>query len=431
MSFVPLTRLNYDYSITLFVVLQSEKKYSSKAAPEYRKYLAKLMSEEAGSGAGSLDLPEEKTAPGGDATSRGIDEIISSLSNSNLVAVGEAAGGGSGSNSGAGSKRTSPVPPPSTSTSTSAIAALNAGDSDNEADTTATASAAAASPKPVPVESVFRPPPAVVQPKGTLSIEGTSAASTTTSATAAVDPLKLLGKKPVASKKSGIGARKIVTSTPADVRIESFESVEKRAAVAQQEQEDRALAIKTQQQLNEAAKANMSSGRVAAMMLEADGIGGGGGGANGGVSKPSIYRNTSGSSTPGGSGGALSGSSIYRSAPAPAAASRGSSGGMYGNLGAGSNGSSSRGGGAESTAARDKYSNQKGISSDQFFGRDQADAEAMRGRLQGQYSNSTAISSDMMYGTGDRTSDDHDDDGSATLERLKDSVAGFFDSFGK
>jgi ADP-ribosylation factor GTPase-activating protein 2/3 len=388
------------------------------------------MSEEAGSGAGSLplDLPEEKPAAEGDATSRGIDEIISSLSNSNLVAAGEAAGSGSGSNSGAGSKRTSPVPPPSTSTSTSAIAALNAGDSDNEVDTTATASAAAASPKPVPVESVFRPPPAVVQPKGTLSIEGTSAASTTA---AAVDPLKLLGKKPVASKKSGIGARKIVTSTPADVRIESFESVEKRAAVAQQEQEDRALAIKTQQQLNEAAKANMSSGRVAAMMLEADGMGGAGGGANGGVGKPSIYRNTSGSSTPG-SGGGLSGSSIYRSAPPPAAASRGSSGGMYGNVGAGSNGNgSSRGGGTESTAARDKYSNQKGISSDQFFGRDESDADAMRGRLQGQYSNSTAISSDMMYGTGGRTSDAHDDDGSATLERLKDSVAGFFDSFGK
>ena len=60
--------------------------------------------------------------------------------------------------------------------------------------------------------------------------------------------------------------------------------------------------------------------------------------------------------------------------------------------------------------------------------RDQEDAETMRTRL-GQYSGSTGISSDMMYGRGRAESDD--DGSSATLEKLKDSVAGFFDSFNK
>ena len=82
---------------------------------------------------------------------------------------------------------------------------------------------------------------------------------------------------------------------------------------------------------------------------------------------------------------------------------------------------------AESYAAREKYGNQKGISSDQFFGRDEADAAEARSRLQA-LRGSQAISSDMVYGRG---GGGDEDDGSATLEKLKDSVAGFFDSFGK
>ena len=68
----------------------------------------------------------------------------------------------------------------------------------------------------------------------------------------------------------------------------------------------------------------------------------------------------------------------------------------------------------------------------------QEDPEVVRGRL-GKFSGSSAISSDMIsgksnaYGAYDpsRGSYGDSDDGSATLEKLKDSVAGFFDSFGK
>ncbi len=119
-----------------------------------------------------------------------------------------------------------------------------------------------------------------------------------------------------------------------------------------------------------------------------------------GSAKQSIYRSTPATST---SGKTTTASNGYR---APASSTN------------------------KSTTARDKYSSQKGISSDQYFGRDQEDPAVLASRL-GQYSNSSAISSDMMYGRGGRSGsyDDNEEDGSATLEKLKDSVAGFFDSF--
>jgi len=266
-------------------------------------------------------------------------------------------------------------------------------------------------------ETIFRVSPTPIVPKGTLNIsavapatpeaepevsaEETAAAAANHAGADALKLHKLGAKKPAASKKGGMGARKIVTNTPSDVRIESFESVEKRAAVAQQEVEDRKLAQQLQQQEAATAAQNSSSGRVAAMMAEAETS-----------TKQSIYRTypstttgTTGKTTTSGS----SASNGYRSSTT-------------------TSGSSSKG--PESTAARDKYSSQKGISSDQYFGRDQEDPAVIKSRL-GQYSNSSAISSDMMYGRANDPSGSYDDgdDGSATLEKLKDSVAGFFDSF--
>jgi len=125
--------------------------------------------------------------------------------------------------------------------------------------------------------------------------------------------------------------------------------------------------------------------------------------------------------------------SIYRTTPATSTSGKTTttaSNGYRAPVSSTSNKSTFNKAAPESTTARDKYSSQKGISSDQYFGRDQEDPAVLASRL-GQYSNSSAISSDMMYGRGGRSGsyDDNEEDGSATLEKLKDSVAGFFDSF--
>ena len=74
-----------------------------------------------------------------------------------------------------------------------------------------------------------------------------------------------------------------------------------------------------------------------------------------------------------------------------------------------------------------KYSNKKGISSDQVFGRDEIDEEFARGRIQ-HYSGSNAISSDMINGKQDSNYDEEDDESTieVSLEKLKDSVKDFF-----
>jgi len=79
-----------------------------------------------------------------------------------------------------------------------------------------------------------------------------------------------------------------------------------------------------------------------------------------------------------------------------------------------------------------------GISSDQFFGRDQEDPNEIRSKLD-QFSNSKAISSDMMYSeasktpkdkaSNDPTSSSVSDKNNSTFDKLKSSVAGFFDGF--
>jgi len=86
------------------------------------------------------------------------------------------------------------------------------------------------------------------------------------------------------------------------------------------------------------------------------------------------------------------------------------------------------------------YIHHEGISSDQFFGRDQEDPDELRSKLD-QFSNSKAISSDMMYSSettakttknraGDSSiSSSSSDKNNSTFDKLKSSVAGFFDGF--
>lgn len=173
-------------------------------------------------------------------------------------------------------------------------------------------------------------------------------------------PMKVIGKaglkKGVALKKS-IGSR-ILSSTPDD-RFESFESVEKRAARAVQEAEDHKVAANLQSQEN-------SNGSKGSSRLEA------------------IYQEEA--------------ASIYRTA-VPAAAATAS---PYGSskLNTYSTSSASTSGsfktdGPESYQARNKYASNKGISSDQFFGRDEEDMEVMKTRL-AKMGSATAIGSDML-----------------------------------
>lgn len=167
-------------------------------------------------------------------------------------------------------------------------------------------------------------------------------------------------KKPASSKKK-IGAVRLA-STPAEVRIESFESVEKRVAKAAQEAEDFKVALSIQNEDSGAGSYGSTvPSKVASVYQDVEAaryalVGSGGGSFGSTQSK--------------------SGSSSIYSKPASASGSSGTP--------------------ATDTYARDKYGKAKGISSDQYFGRDDEAADEMRGKL-GKYSGSNAISSDMLY----------------------------------
>ena len=103
---------------------------------------------------------------------------------------------------------------------------------------------------------------------------------------------------------------------------------------------------------------------------------------------------------------------------------------------------SAYGGGAGATrsaapterADTSKFTNQKGISSDAYFGRDEEHAAQNRNRL-AQYSGATAIGSDMINGNRNMAGARDDYSGSYGLDSaddvlrdIKDSVSGFFDS---
>lgn len=89
----------------------------------------------------------------------------------------------------------------------------------------------------------------------------------------------------------------------------------------------------------------------------------------------------------------------------------------------------------ESFQARDRYSTAKGISSDQFFGRDEEDTITAREKLS-KFSSATAIGSDMLYNDGhedDYGMDSYSNSNSynsssqnSGLSTLKDSVGDFF-----
>jgi ADP-ribosylation factor GTPase-activating protein 2/3 len=183
-------------------------------------------------------------------------------------------------------------------------------------------------------------------------------------------------RKPAPKKvaKKGVGARRMESSAT-DVGLDSFEKVEKQA-------------LKVAQQVAVTEKKTQAPSRVSAAFLETEVVG----------DKP-----------------AAAAPSVYRSVPTAATTtSKGSTASSGGRVAS-----------AESFSARDKYSNVKGISSDQFFGREEGEAATARTKLQA-LSGSKAISSDML--SSREQGGDDDDSG---LLALKDSVASFFNNVSK
>lgn len=335
--------------------MQSEKKYHTKAAQEYRKHIIKLVQEEAHPHTHAHAHKSEDAQP----AAVGLDSMMESVA-------------------------------------------------------PAAAPVCAPNPAPAPAPRIVVDPtpattvPATVftKPIGKLSIAAAtetatpalqSPASSLTTPTSEADPalaMKLIGKpgakKPTAVKK-GLGARKLDTSA-ADGKLVSFDVVEERKAKVEQEEEDRKLAKK----LSEIDMSGESgSSRIAAALRDAD--------------EPTVskYRPapTTASST------SMTSSSIYRAPSGPTVS-----------------GSTAMG---ESHAARDKYGKAKSISSDQYFGLDQADQDRIKTRID-KFSNARAISSAMVYGDEEESpysSDNRraDSGDGLSLEKLKDSVSGFFD----
>ena len=186
--------------------------------------------------------------------------------------------------------------------------------------------------------------------------------------------------------------------------LETFESVEKKQQRALAEQEDFQLAQKLQQEeISKSHPNGIGESRISALLNEENQNA-----FRAPTTTTSIYQ-------PIPSQNNNSSSSIKVTSP-------------YAALSSNTNNSTSS---SSNSGNLNKYANAKGISSDQFFGREQAENEEYRKNIS-KYSNSTSISSDMIYGREDSGVSSREKDnlsGGLDFDRLKDSVKGFFDEF--
>jgi hypothetical protein len=177
-------------------------------------------------------------------------------------------------------------------------------------------------------------------------------------------------------------AKKMAFNSSTDVKIASFEQVEKRVDQIMEKQEVRksAVAMESEENTATATSSQTSIYQIASI-------------------NTSLATSTKSAASP---------PSKYSSAPRTTTTTAG----------------------AETHIARDKYAGQKGISSDQFFGRDEEDAQLMRSRI-GEFSGSSALSSDMLQGnTGGYqppSSSSAKANVNQSIDALKSSVSGFFD----
>lgn len=228
---------------------------------------------------------------------------------------------------------------------------------------------------------------------GTLKIDlKVSDAESSAAAISNAYGTKSLTKKAPAKK---LGARKIESG---EMRIESFESIERKAQKAAEEAERQASAADSL--LQPPTLGRQTSSRLASVYDEAEN--------SFKVASPvvqTMYGSNSKSSEQ-----TLYGSNSKSSGQSMSGSNSNSTGQtMYG-----SNSKSSTGG---SGSAVDKYKGVKSISSDAFFGDTKESAAELKDRLS-RMSGATAISSDMLSG---RVEDDD-----AGLRNLQSTVANFF-----
>lgn len=363
--------------------MTSEKKYKTKAAQEYRRHLAKLVEHEAHPDGHhqhheTQDHHEDHSTK---ELTNNIDSLLLSVSQQPKLdrAVTDSAVSYNNNNNNNINHVNPPAPPQVESSET-----------------------------PIKASSS-------ITPIGTLSIQAAITPEhdekEETEAANHQAVLALKPKKVTSTKKKTLGAKKLTVPSSSgqgsqDVKIETFESVEKKQQRAIAEQEDFQLAQKLQQE--EIAKSNVTGtgeSRISALLNEE--------GQN-------VFR------TP-------TTTSIYQpAAPSPTTKVSVTSpyAALTSNNSSSSTSSSYSNSSTSNSANMNKYVNAKGISSDQYFGREDAENEEYRKNIT-KYSNSSSISSDMLYGRdgSNLTSREQDNLTGLDFDRLKDSVKGFFDEF--
>lgn len=318
---------------------KSEKKYSTKAAQEYKKHLQRSLLDNAGADRKeSMDSQDDKDNSGEWGAEKGLDNLIKSVSGEALSEKEGVTGG---------EKPTSTV-----FTNIQARAAP-----------ASTAAAAA--------------PPAVILNKtpsnpdiGTISValEGSSL-----SGAVKKGPIKVgtLGRGPKKMGAKKIGARKLTTGSIEDTSLESFEKVEERTEAVTQEVEDHKLAMKIQSTENQGAA---GSSRLAAVYADAESV----------YTTPAPTNSYSqGNSSAYGSSSNTSGSNMTTSGGNPSSYSHVGSGDAVERFGKGAKSISSdayfernKVDVREMQSRLDKYRGASSISSDMLSGNEEAAARA-------------------------------------------------------
>lgn len=341
--------------------MHSDKKYNTKAALEYKKHLHRLALESNSSSSsnfGTVSPPSSKADESWNGDNE-LDNVIRSLSGQKLDEMVVTAP----SIQSVAAVEKIPVIETSTPVAQVPTSVFTA--------TTATAATAPSVGKLSTLD--------VSMVNDNSSVSNTSTAATIKSIT---------GFKKSAPAKKSLGAKKLGVSNSSDIRLESFETVEKRTAQALQEEEDRKIAVNLQNKEKEMS----GSSRLT-----------------------SVYQDSLGFNTIG------SAPTIY-SEPARATSTTNNN-----KVSSVSN---------ETYIAREKYGNAKAISSDQYFGRDAATSSEIRNKLD-KFSNASSISSDMFYGNneeeyrqstrGSSTRSTRADSGDIAFDKLKESVEDFFE----
>lgn len=390
-------------------MLSSEKKYSSKAAVEYKRHLTRLAHEisKTSSKDKSQAAALQNQKPDEDVweSNKGLDHLMRSVSGETLanltldekgnevpvVYLSKPVASPASSNPTSPRSKETISPKPQIITSydeysdeivTPSSYTNKPSSNNNTAPSSASQSSSQSSPSTASASNTTTLN--VSSASSSVSSTSTSLASSANTSTSRynISAKSLTGAKKLGgAKKMSLGGPTSASSASQDLKLESFEAVEKRMTKASKEEEVRQQAeSQTRAVLNADPTSLGDESRVKAVIREVEAA----------TSATSIYRQPTG-------GGNSSGSSSSNSSNS--SSSRGFSGGSgrYGNL----NAKSSLGGSsvAESTEARDRYKNAKSISSDDFFGKDDDQKTDAQSRLHSMYGSANAISSDMLYGS--------------------------------